>query len=64
MSLGLRLSMYFVALMWLLVAIGIIAIGYCGEPHAINMVVGIAPPALVGTIAVLVEWRVTRGDND
>lgn len=63
MKQGLRFTLYFVSLMWLLVAIGLIAM-HCGQPDAINMVVGVFPPALVGTVAFIIEYRCERGDHD
>lgn len=60
---SLRYTTYLVALLWSLVVFGIFAYGYCGEPTAIYLVVGFTPPAVVGTIALLVEWRVLRGED-
>lgn len=62
MSFGLRISLYVVAFLWLLVAVGVIAMSWCGEPQAVNMVVAFGPVATVGTVAVFIEWRVGQGD--
>lgn len=63
MKKGLRYTLYFVSLLWLLVIVGFVG-RYCGEPDAHYLVVGLGPAATVGTIAFIIEYRCERGDHD
>lgn len=62
MRLGLRIQLYVVAFMWLCVVVGVVAMAWCGQPDAINLVVALGPTATVGTVAVFIEWRVEQED--
>lgn len=57
MSYGLRLSMGFTALCWLAVFLGVFVMAWCGRADGINLVLGVGPAALVGSIASYVEWK-------
>jgi len=59
MSYGLRLSLIFTAVCWLVVIGGVIALP-CGEPAGVYLVLGVGPAALVGAIATFIEWRSER----
>jgi len=62
MSFGLRLSLYFTLLCWALVSTSVYAMAWCGQHDAINVVVGIGPVALVGTVSTYIQWKVWQ-DN-
>ena len=59
MSNGLRLSLIFTVGCWLVVLGASIAL-LCGEPAAVNVVVGVLPAGLVGTVATFIESRSER----
>ena len=63
MSYGLRLSLIFTVVCWL-VALGALVAWVCGEPAALNLVAGVAPAGLVGAVASLIEWRSEREHRD
>lgn len=59
MSYGLRLSLIFTITCWLVVIGAALAVLF-GEPAAVNLVVGVLPAGIVGSVATIIESRSER----
>lgn len=64
MTYGLRLSVFFTAACWLAVLLGVFVMAWCGRRDGINLVLGVGPAALVGSIASYVEWKSWRDHSE
>lgn len=64
MTYGLRLSVIFTVTCWLAVLFGVFVMAWCGRRDGINLVLGVGPAALVGSIASYVEWKSWRDHRE
>lgn len=63
MEVWFRVSLLFTIFAWLSVAVGLVAVYYTHMPAGSNVVVCVAPLALISTVTTFIEWRCIRAED-